>query len=121
MDAQLGSRVLEFPAAEISQEGVASEIIGNDDVLASIAIEVGVGYGLGPAGAGGTAASRHVFEPHASKVSKDLVGASVSGVAFHGGEDAVEIIPEMTDVEVEQTVAVEVEGCGWAGHHPFAQ
>ena len=76
-NAERRGDVLESSVAEISQQSIPPEVIGNDNILPPIPIEIGMGDGLGPASIARPAPFGDVDESHTTDVSEQLVRESI--------------------------------------------
>src|SRR5205807_1952563 len=97
-----------------------AEIVAADQVFPSVAVEIDVIDGLGPAGVVDAAAGGDILEDEVAFVAKELIGKAVHVAARERRQDAVDVVAEVADVEVEESVFVEVEGGGGTADESFA-
>ena len=119
-DPQRGGPVFKSPVAEIPEEGVSSKVVGDDDVLPTVLVEVCVRDGLCPPGIGEVGAVGDLLESQPAEIAEELVGQCVGVVAVHAGRMVEQVVPEVADVDVQQTIAVEIEHRGRTSDELFA-
>ncbi len=103
----------ERPVAQVPVQTLAAEVVGDADVRPAVAVIVARRHRQAPAGVSRAARLGHIHEPAAFQVVEEEVGLSVGGEERQPRE-LLEGVTVRSDVDIQETVAVEVQQRGGA-------